>query len=730
MSGDTTSDLGLLRRKLGASDYDPDRYVKEIAQRCVGGHELLLQRSNIKSLSEDTHSLLKKNVYQNYRQFIETAREISFLESEMYQLSHMITEQRNILSALAETSILGDKVPIFNETEKPIVEPDTEAEKINKQKQMRSAFEEGRKKLYELLERVEACSHITDVPTRYLIYDGDLVEMEPIDNTAMHRVHGYLMNDGFMVATWLANVRGPVRFKFSCFYELDSLAVVNVKDLGGVKYAFKLLVFPFTRLFQCANTSAKQDWMKNFDFVKNMRHQNTAALKRSDTITQRDRSIDKDDYSSPDSSKNPFKEEDENDESQMNTIDEVSETIVLDGEDVIPEWLTEAPDDIEVLIAQRDFEESVDLILKGEEYCLANINFPLVREAKTKLDAKTKALLTVLQSELDGKKCGPKAARKAVQLLIRLGRSSQACNLFLEHRRKLLTNTIRNAKFEAPTVMYLKRLSMNFFSNIKETSSEFNKCFNESYAKTSSLIVWMDTEVEQFCSKIDRLIFAPQTPLETVADCVKFLRDQAANIQNEGLDVTFLIDGRIRQNVERTICEHRDKHVETVKLRAQDDKWEPINCFNHSGKEKFLSEMSKAGISSIRAYVFDDCYISLTTNTASFSLAYLSFAQNLLKLYNASLRSLINESLVNVFHSHLRHIEQAIRSDRLKKTDPKFIQRNAAFLLDTLLTMVEQKYQDATKSDCPKLAKLHVSYSWMKEGLKPIMTKYSDPNYV
>ena len=53
--------------------------------------------------------------------------------------------------------------------------------------------------------------------------------------------------------------------------------------------------------------------------------------------------------------------------------------------------------------------------------------------------------------------------------------------------------------------------------------------------------------------------------------------------------------------------------------------------------------------------------------------------------------SLINESLVTVFHSHLRHIEQAVRSERLKKTDPKFVQRNAAFLLDTLLSLVRRE---------------------------------------
>ena len=44
----TTSDLQLLGRKLGALDYNPDLYVKEIARRSVGGHDLLHQRNNIK----------------------------------------------------------------------------------------------------------------------------------------------------------------------------------------------------------------------------------------------------------------------------------------------------------------------------------------------------------------------------------------------------------------------------------------------------------------------------------------------------------------------------------------------------------------------------------------------------------------------------------------------------------------------------------------------------------
>ena len=151
--------------------------------------------------------------------------------------------------------------------------------------------------------------------------------------------------------------------------------------------------------------------------------------------------------------------------------------------------------------------------------------------------------------------------------------------------------------------------------------------------------------------------------------------------------------------------------------------------------------MSSAGITSIRSLIYDDCWVSLTRNTTSFALSYLNLADSLLKLFNPSTRALVNETLVTVFHSHLRHIEQAVRSERLKDVDPTFVQKNACFLLDTLLSLIEHKYQEKTESECPKLGKLHSSYSWLKDGTeKPAgkstgdqQPKYSavqDPNYV
>lgn len=58
-------------------DFKPDGFVKELVQECVGGPELMQRKAKLQTISESVSSSLKKHVFENYMQFIETAREIS-----------------------------------------------------------------------------------------------------------------------------------------------------------------------------------------------------------------------------------------------------------------------------------------------------------------------------------------------------------------------------------------------------------------------------------------------------------------------------------------------------------------------------------------------------------------------------------------------------------------------------------------------------------------------------
>ena len=245
--------------------------------------------------------------------------------------------------------------------------------------------------------------------------------------------------------------------------------------------------------------------------------------------------------------------------------------------------------------------------------------------------------------------------------------------------------------------------------------------------KASSLLMWTEEEIDWFVERLNKQVFNSQSGLSLVASCVASLRKQAEHLVTSGTDVMFLMDVRLQSTAEKLIMEARDKAVEAVKLRWAEDKWLGHEAGSRPALDKTLAELSAVGVANIGSYVVPDTScLQLTSNTLSFTAAYLQLADQLLQLLTPGTRHLVNESIVSVLHAHLRHMDTSVK-EKEKEVDAAMVARNAAFLLDTVLTLVEHKYQELTKTECPKLGKLHSNYSWLKEGK---LTKYTDPNYV
>lgn len=62
----------------------------------------------------------------------------------MYQLSHLLSEQKSLLNSLLTTSVLGDETPVITEVETT--------------KQSEDKEDEAKQKIAEILERVEGCT--------------------------------------------------------------------------------------------------------------------------------------------------------------------------------------------------------------------------------------------------------------------------------------------------------------------------------------------------------------------------------------------------------------------------------------------------------------------------------------------------------------------------------------------------------------------------------------------
>uniref|UniRef100_A0A183FAZ7 TolC family protein n=1 Tax=Heligmosomoides polygyrus TaxID=6339 RepID=A0A183FAZ7_HELPZ len=59
-------------------------------------------RTEMNAINHASQEMLKNNVFQNYQQFIDASKEISHLEQEIYQLSSLLLDQKQLIENLMQ----------------------------------------------------------------------------------------------------------------------------------------------------------------------------------------------------------------------------------------------------------------------------------------------------------------------------------------------------------------------------------------------------------------------------------------------------------------------------------------------------------------------------------------------------------------------------------------------------------------------------------------------------
>ncbi|XP_062980458.1 exocyst complex component 8 [Elgaria multicarinata webbii] len=683
-----------LRRQLESGSYAAEEYVKQLSQQSDGDRDLQEHRQRIQALSEETAQSLKRNVYQNYRQFIETAREISYLESEMYQLSHILTEQKGIMEAVTQALLQQANTtdrddPALGGARRAAADPHTNPFLPLSTKDS-SANEEGRQRtLTTLLEKVEGCRDLLpESPGKYLVYNGDLVEYDADHMVQIQKVHAFLMNDCLLVAAWLPNRRGT--YRYDALYPLDGLAVVNVKDNPPMKDMFKLLMFPESRIFQAENAKIKKEWLEVLEETKRNRVLSEKRRLEQEVPTRAR-------PPSPPEATNPFEEEEEDE-----TMPE-EETV-----DLSLEWIQELPEDLDVCIAQRDFEGAVDLLDKLNEYLGDKPVTQLVRELRAKVDERVRQLTDVLVFELSPDRSlrgGPRATRRAVSQLIRLGQSTKACELFLKNREAAVHTAIRQLRIEGATLLYIHKLCHVFFTSLLETAREFETDFAGSSGCYSAFVVWARSAMRMFVDAFSKQVFDSKESLSTAAECVKVAKEHCNQLSEIGLDLTFIIHALLVKDIKGALQSYKDIIIEATKHRNSEEMWRRMNLMTPEALGKLREEMRSCGVTSFDQYTGDDCWVNLSYTVVAFTKQTMFFLEEALKLYFPELHMVLLESLVEIILVAVQHVDYSLRceQDSEKKA---FIRQNASFLYETVLPVVEKRFEEGVGKPAKQLQDL------------------------
>lgn len=503
----------------------------------------------------------------------------------MYQLSHILVDQRSLIESIREESLLDDQKNVIGE-------PDAGDSEQDQNKKAIAIIKDA------------LIGYPRNLDEKFFIHEGSLIELDPNDYRPICRSHLFLFNDILIVA----KIKHDKKLEFMTEYETKKLAVINIKELTGVKNAINIITSDGSRIYQTINAAAKTEWIEKFEI----------SVKFNQPIAK--------------SKKGPAPQPPKVLQKQRSSIETqsicsditLSPTASMKTENLAPEWLNSAPEEIQAEIAQRHFEDSLILIQKCGDYMQKNPAFYNSEDIHDKVKSLKTILSSVLLHELSTAQCRDlqsvlRSSRRLLKLLVEMGKSREASSILL----KVCTTAIRTSQRQARRNNL--PVSELFFCDLAQVASEFLRAFQSQVACTSALVVWSNDELQYFSQQLIKHYLTKGTSLETVAKVVESVREPCSQLTKIGLDLSYYMEGLLRNTLEQLIEESRYRLIENV--GRTEEVWQPYNLGSKSNLKVLVKELSAMGVD-LTELVTGDTWINLTQSTVNFCRHFLSVTES------------------------------------------------------------------------------------------------------
>lgn len=104
------------RARFLESKFDPDAFIQSIinsTSKSIDSSDLMNIKGRMHLISSEAEIDLKENVHRTYTKLIETAKQVTSLESEMYQLHSLLSNERQLISTVKDLVNAENKVRFY-----------------------------------------------------------------------------------------------------------------------------------------------------------------------------------------------------------------------------------------------------------------------------------------------------------------------------------------------------------------------------------------------------------------------------------------------------------------------------------------------------------------------------------------------------------------------------------------------------------------------------------------
>jgi hypothetical protein len=269
-------------------------------------------------------------------------------------------------------------------------------------------------------------------------------------------------------------------------YELQDININNIDDSKEVRNSFLLLKFPESLAFKCANAHLKKEWLENIEnakkqlLISSRSNSRRGSLHDSSSIIHEEDEEEEEKMSINSSFRRDKRKSYDFDNLNLSSLSDYDRNKIL----------KELFSDFDILLAQRDFEKAIEMLLKIKQSTsttnsLSGKQQPITTSINstnslnsTTLDAvqqliykqKETELINILRKDLitskerANSKGVIKTGKRVVNSLIKLKIYDEAIDLFIDYHKHLNAETLKKIKVN---FLRLVNLLLNIIMNIR-----------------------------------------------------------------------------------------------------------------------------------------------------------------------------------------------------------------------------------------------------------------------
>lgn len=221
----------------------------------------------------------------------------------------------------------------------------------------------------------------------------------------------------------------------------------------------------------------------------------------------------------------------------------------------------------------------------------------------------------------------------------------------------------------------------------------------------SAFVVWSRSSTRLFVDAFSKQVFDSKESLSTTAECVEVAKEHCNKLSEIGLDLTFTLQALLVKDIKAALHCYKDIIMEATKHRNSEEMWRKMNLMTPEALTKLKDEMKSSGITNFDQYTGDDCWVNLSYTIVAFTKQLMAFLEEGLKLYFPELHMVLLESLQEIILVAVQHVDYSLRCEQ----DPEkkvFIHDNVSFLYETVLPVVERRFEEGVGTPAKQLQDL------------------------